>query len=328
MTPANAPSPHALWVTAPGVAEIRPVALAAMGEDTVRVRSLYGAISRGTESLVFRGEVPKSEYQRMRAPFQEGNFPAPVKYGYINVGRVEAGPEHLSGRTVFCLFPHQTHYVVPAASVTVVPDTVPASRAVLAANLETAVNALWDAGPRIGESISIVGAGAVGCLTAWLAGAIPGCRVQLIDTNADRAALAGALGVEFASPDHARDDVDLVIHASGSAVGLSTALAIAGFEATIVEMSWYGTSEVSVPLGSAFHSRRLRLQSSQVGHIATGMRARWDYRRRLALVFDLLSDPVLDILISDECRFDDLPVMLKRLSTTDDPVLCQRVIYP
>jgi len=240
---------HALayWVTGPGRGVLLKEALPAPGPGEVLVRTLYSGISRGSEALVFRGEVPVSEYERMRAPFQSGDFPAPVKYGYINVGVVEQGPSPLVGRTVFCLYPHQNRYVVPSDAVHPLPETVPPGRAILAANLETAVNGLWDCAPRIGDRISVIGAGTLGCLTAWLAGRIPGCSVELVDINPDRAQVAAALGVAFATPQQAAADADRVIHTSGNAEGLRRALELGAFEASVTELSWYGSSLVTLP---------------------------------------------------------------------------------
>lgn len=292
------------------------------------MRALHSGISRGTEVLVFRGAVPPGEYQRMRAPFQAGDFPAPVKYGYSSVGVVEAGPDDLLGRPVFCLYPHQTHYVVPREAVHPLPAGVPPARAVLAANLETAVNALWDAGPRVGDRIAVVGAGVVGLLAAWLCARIPGTTVEVVDVNPARAAVAQALGAGFALPQAAAAEADLVIHASGQAAGLATALRLAGFEATVLELSWYGTQPVAVPLGEAFHARRLRLVSSQVGHVATARRSRWDHARRLRLALALLREPVLDTLITDAAPFEALPAVLARLSGGAPSTLCHRIDYP
>ncbi len=276
---------------------------------------------------MFNGTVPASEYLRMRAPFQEGDFPFPVKYGYINVGVVEAGPEHLLGQCVFCLYPHQTRYSVPADAVTPIPAQIPASRAVLCANLETAINALWDAQPNIGDRISVVGGGVVGCLVAWLAAKIPGCEVELVDINSGRDELADRLGAHFKLPTDASDERDLVIHASATEQGLQTALKLAGFEATVLELSWYGDTAVSVPLGQAFHSRRLQLRSSQVGQIAPAQRSRWDYRRRLALAMKLLEDETLECLISGESDFQNLPETMARLTSAGKNVLCHRIRY-
>lgn len=317
----------AFWITGPGSAEIRSESLPVPGPDDVLVRTRYSGISRGTESLVFEGAVPASEYGRMRAPFQVGEFPAPVKYGYISVGRVEAGSSSLIGRDVFCLHPHQTHYVVPANAVHPLPENVAPERAVLAANLETAVNGLWDAAPRLGDRVAIVGAGTLGCLCAWLAAQIPGCRVELIDVNTARADVAAALGVQFASPDGATVEADLVMHCSGHGEGLVTALSLAGFEAKVVELSWYGERGVTLPLGSAFHARRLRLVSSQVGHVASARRARWTPSQRMALALDLLTDPRLDVLISGEDDFNDLPGVMARLSRAPGNTLCHRIRY-
>ena len=319
--------PRACWIEAPGRAAIRSTALGSCEAGQVQVRSLHSGISRGTEMLVFRGEVPASEFQRMRAPFQEGEFPAPVKYGYASVGEVEQGPDALRGRPVFCLHPHQTHYIVPVASVHPLPDGLPPARAVLAANMETALNALWDAAPRLGDRIAVVGGGVVGLLVAWLASRMPGCEVELVDIHAPRRAVAERLGIGFATPAQARADADLVLHASGSAAGLVTALGLAAFEATVVELSWYGQREVALPLGEAFHSRRLTLRSSQVGQVATAQRARWSHGRRLALALALLRDPLLDALITDHAPFDQLPAVLERLANGAPDTLCQRIDY-
>ena len=319
---------HAFWVVAPGRGEIRPEPLPDPAPGDALVRALYSGISRGTEALVFRGEVPPCEYQTMRAPFQGGDFPGPVKYGYCSVGLVEEGPADLLGRAVFCLHPHQTRYRVPAVALHLLPDGVPPGRAVLAANLETAVNGLWDAVPRLGDRIAVIGAGTLGCLVAWLAGRIPGCRVELIDLNPRRATLASALGVGFAGPEEATPDADLVIHTSGSPAGLALGLRISGFEATVVELSWYGSREVPLPLGERFHQRRLTIRSSQVGSVAAAQRARWDHRRRMGLALSLLADPILDRLVTGEDAFEALPTVQERLARDPGDPLMHRIRYP
>jgi threonine dehydrogenase-like Zn-dependent dehydrogenase len=311
---------RAFWTIAPGVGEIREEVVPAPRPGEVRVRTLYSGISRGTESLVWQGRVPASEHERMRAPFQAGTFPFPVKYGYLNVGQLAD-----SGRAVFCLHPHQTEYVVPADAVVPIPDGVAPARAVLAGNLETAINGVWDAELRVGDRVAVVGAGTVGCLVAYLAGRIPGCRVELVDVQPARARIAAALGVAFATPETARPEADVVVHASGAPAGLVTALSLAGQESTVVEMSWYGDRPVELPLGGAFHSRRLTIRSSQVGGLFAAQRARWTLRRRLELALSLLQDPALDVLIDGESRFDELPAILPRLVAGS--TLCHRLRY-
>ena len=318
---------RAFWVVAPGSGEIRAQPLRALEPGELLIRTLFSAISRGSESLVFRGEVPESEWQRMRCPFQEGEFPAPVKYGYSLVGVIEEGPVEPLGRRVFCLHPHQDRLIVPREAVIDIPENVPDRRATLAANMETAVNGLWDAAPGPGDRIAIVGAGVVGCLIATLAARLPGAKVELIDIDPARKGIAAALGCRFAAPQKARPDADLVIHASGAPEGLSTALAIAGFEATVLEMSWYGTRTVPLALGGAFHSRRLTLRSSQVGTVPASRRERWSRRRRLALALSLLRDPVFDVLLSGESEFVGLPELMPRLAASPAGVLCHTLRY-
>ncbi|HEX4194146.1 MAG TPA: zinc-binding alcohol dehydrogenase, partial [Stellaceae bacterium] len=295
--------------------------------DDVMIRTAASAISRGTESLVFRGRVPPSEYQQMRCPFQDGDFPAPVKYGYASVGVVEAGQAALQGRRVFCLYPHQDRYIVPASAVVPVPASVPDERATLAANMETAVNAMWDAGPRIGDRIAVIGAGVVGCFIASLAAKLPGTRIELIDIDRRRAPLAEALGCRFAQPDDATGECDIVFHSSASEAGLATALRLAGFEAKLIELSWYGDKQVAVPLGASFHQRRLRLISSQVGAVAPARRARRTHRDRLALALALLVDPLYDQLISGHCTLDTLPQRMAQLAAAPDGALAEIVLY-
>lgn len=318
---------NAFWVTSPGRGEIRAEVLPPLADGDVLVRALYSGISRGTESLVFNGRVPPSEHHRMRAPFQVGDFPAPIKYGYTSVGVVEQGPPSLKDRVVFALYPHQTRYVVPADAVQVVPDNIPPARAVLAANLETAINAVWDSQPQIGDRVAVIGGGTVGCLVAWLIGRIVGCRVQLVDINPRRADVARALGVSFAVPAEATQDADVVIHASASRDGLESALQLAAFESTILELSWYGDQTVAVPLGGAFHAKRLKIVSSQVGTVAPSQRARWSYGRRMRLAIELLDAASLDVLITGESSFESLPDVMPRLAAASGETITHRIRY-
>lgn len=319
--------PRAFWVVSPGHGEIRTEPRQLCEPGCVRVRALYSGVSRGTESLVFLGMVPPSEYERMRAPFQAGRFPAPVKYGYSNVGLVSEGPPPLEGRCVFCLFPHQTEYVVGADAVAALPPALPPGRAVLAANMEAALNGVWDGGVSAGDRVSVIGAGTVGCLCAWLVSGIPGCEVELVDVDPAKEEVARTLGVAFRLPGNAARRRDVVLHASGAPSGLATALDLAGFEARIVELSWYGDQSVDLPLGRAFHARRLQLRSSQVGTVAANQRARWDSRRRLAKALELLLDPRLDALITAESSFEDLPVVMGALAHRPGGTICHRVRY-
>jgi threonine dehydrogenase-like Zn-dependent dehydrogenase len=319
---------HAYWLRSPGHGEIRPVRLAEPGPGEVLVRTRYSGVSRGTETLVFRGGVPESQYAVMRAPFQEGDFPGPVKYGYLNVGVVESGPDALVGRTVFCLYPHQTAYVVPADSVVPVPEDVPATRAVLAGTVETAVNALWDAAPLVGDRVTVVGAGMVGCAVAAVLARFPGVRVELVDTDPDRASTAAALGVDFAPPPDATGGRDLVVHASATAAGLQRSLDLLAPEGTVVELSWYGDREVTLALGGAFHSGRLAIRASQVGTVSPARRTSRSYADRLALALDLLRDKAFDALLTGESRFDELPDVLSELASGARTALCQVITYP
>ena len=367
---------RALWYTKPGAVEIRNAALGPLQPGQVTIRSLFSGVSRGTERLVLSGLVPVAEHDRMRAPMQEGSFPFPVKYGYCAVGTIEAGPKPLIGRQVFCLHPHQTLFQAPLDRVTLLPEGFPPRRATLAANMETALNALWDSGAGPADRIVVVGAGIVGLLVAYLAARLPGAEVTVIDPVEARRALVESFGCSFAGPSQfpsplagevarqagglpsargagggkataktvetapppplrgtsparreEKQAADIVFHTSASEAGLATAIASAGFEATIVELSWYGDKKVAVPLGGPFHSQRLKLISSQVGHVSAGRRPRWDYPRRMQSALALLADDRLDVLLTAEIAFDDAPAKLPGLLAADAPGLAPVIRY-
>ncbi|GAB4072040.1 zinc-binding alcohol dehydrogenase [Ancylobacter sonchi] len=320
-------STRQLWCVAPKCYELRHAPLGKRHADMLAVRAIASCISRGTERLVLNGSVPVSEHQRMRAPLQKGEFPFPVQYGYQSVGIVEAGPDEWLGRAVFALHPHQDRYLLPISSALPVPDGVPPERATLAANMETALNAMWDAGAGPGDRITIVGGGVVGLLLTALAAALPGADVTLVDVRPDRAELAKSFGAAFARPGAVGDDADLVFHASASAAGLKTALAAGGFEAKIVEVSWYGDQAPPVPLGESFHSRRLQLIGSQVGSVSPLRRPRWSSARRLAKALALLDDARFDQLVTHVVPFAQAPARLPQLLAEGEDALAILLDY-
>ena len=315
-----------MWLEAVHRPLLREGSLAPSADGEAVVSARFGAISRGTERLVAAGKVPAGEQERMRAPFQEGDFSFPVKYGYAITGVVEQGPAGWTGRRVFCLYPHQSRFKVPVEALRPVPDCVPLERAVLGANMETALNIVWDAEIQPGDKVSVVGAGVVGLLCAYIASSILGTDTIVIDIDAGRAATAAKLGLSFGTPEQAPENCDVVIHASGSPDGLSVALSCAGFEARLVEASWYGDRDIAVPLGQAFHSQRLTLISSQVGHVPAHRRARWSRSRRLDLALSLLADDRLDALLTAETDLADLPGAYEDI-LRDPATLCHRIRY-
>jgi NADPH:quinone reductase-like Zn-dependent oxidoreductase len=319
------PEATAFWIDEPGAGLLRHQFVADATDGEVLVRTLHTGISRGTETSVFLGQVPTGEYDRMRAPYQQGEFPGPVKYGYLNVGLVEQGPGELLGRTVFTLFPHQSLFVVPATAVVPVPSGVPARRAVLAGAVETAVNVLWDAAPVVGDRITVVGAGMIGCCIARLANGIPGADVVLVDVEPSRAAVADRLGVQFAGPDEAPLDRDIVINASGSEAGLQLALTSVVTDGEVIEASWFGDRPVTLQLGGDFHSRRLSIRSSQVGVVAARRRGTHTTRDRLSLALDLLRDPVFDAVLGDASSWRELPEVIAVMAEGRDTGLCHTV---
>lgn len=319
---------RALWYAKKGVVELRPARLEKAPPGHATVRTLFSGISRGTERLVLEGSIGQSEWERMRAPHQEGAFPFPVKYGYCATGVVEEGPANLVGRTVFCLHPHQDVFNAPITALAPIPDDVPARRATLAANMETALNALWDSGAGPGDRIVVVGAGIVGLLVASLAARLPGATVTAVDSEQNRQSVAEALGAGFARPPQTPGDADVVFHASATSDGLNCAIGCAGVEATIVEMSWYGAKPVQAALGGPFHSRRLKLVSSQVGMVSPSRRPRWDYARRMDAALRLLADPALDQLVTEEIDFADAPRRLPQILAPGAHGLAPVIRYP
>ncbi|HET9649990.1 MAG TPA: zinc-binding alcohol dehydrogenase [Microlunatus sp.] len=313
------------WTTGPGRGELLTEPARTPGDEEVLVRTLVSGISRGTELLVHRGAVPAPVAEVMRAPFQRGTFPWPVAYGYLSVGIVEAGPPELAGRRVFCLHPHQDRYVVPAAAVTPIPDAVPTERAVLAGAVETAINAIWDATPQFGDRIAVVGAGMIGGALARLLANFPLERLELVDVNPARARLARP-PVAFVSPHDAAADCDVVFHCSASEAGLATGLGLLGFEGELIELSWYGDTTPAVPLGAAFHARRLSLRASQVGSVAPSRRARRTTADRLRLALDQLRDPGFDDFLTGRSAFSSLPATMDAIAA-DPEVLCRVVTY-
>ena len=321
---------RALWTIAPGIAELRAEALPARAPDQVLARMLASGISRGTERLVLAGKVPENQRGVMRCPLQAGDFPFPVKYGYSGVAYVAEGPAELLDKRVFCLHPHQDIFLASAAMCIPIPDAVPDHRAVLGANMETALNILWDAQPLPGEGALVIGAGVVGLLVAYLLARIPAMAVTIIDPDASRRAIAEQFGVTFAAPEAAPTDQELIIHASANPAGLRQALHCAAFEARIIEASWFGDRDVALPLGEAFHSRRLRLISSQVGAVAPAMRGRRSFGDRMAQALGLLADPALDALIGPATSFDQLPEAMPGLlnpAPGQPAPLCPLVTY-
>lgn len=326
--PAAAQSARALWYVAPGSARIQTQEIAAPAPGHLRVRTRWSAVSRGTERLVHQGLTSPEHRERMRAPMQEGDFPFPVKYGYCAVGEVEAGPAESVGRLVFALHPHQDRFVLPAEDAVLVPAQVPARRATLAANMETALNALWDSGAGAGDRIVVVGAGLIGLLITYLAARLPGAEVIALDPNPARRAVAERLGASYAQSPDSIGEADVVFHASATSAGLEAALSCCGTEASLVEVSWYGDEPVTVGLGGPFHCKRLKLISSQVGALPPARQPRWNHRRRLEKALDLLRDEKLDALITGDVAFDDLPAALPRILSGAPEDIATVVRYP
>ncbi|MFE4194496.1 zinc-binding alcohol dehydrogenase [Paenarthrobacter sp. NPDC056912] len=318
---------QAYWVTKTGHGELRSESIPKPGEGEALVRTLFSGVSRGTERVVHEGRVPTRVAERMHAPHQEGDFPGPVKYGYLSVGTVEEGPDEWRGQTVFSLHPHQDLYVVPTDQLTLIPDDVPARRAVLTGIVEVAINALWEAGPRLGDRVAVVGGGLVGGVLATLLRKYPLGRLQLVDADPDKRKLAETIEVVFALPEQAKSDNDIVFHCSASNEGLKLSLQLAGDDSDVIELSWFADKEVTLPLGEDFHARRLTIRSSQVGAVALPRRHRRTNAQRLQEAADQLRDPLFDTFLTSECQFQNLPATLAALLEQPGG-FCHVVAYP
>ena len=318
----------AYWTTGPQHGELRSEDLPVPGPGEALVRTLFSGISKGTEIVVHQGSVPLRVAAQMRAPHQEGSFPSPVKFGYLSVGVVEQGPEGWLGQKVFCLNPHQDRYVTATDQLTRIPDGVPPRRAVLTGTVETAINALWEAGPRLGDRIAVVGSGLVGGMVATLLRDFPLARLQLVDVDLERRHLADRLGIEFAHPDDAQPDCDIVFHCSASQQGLARSLQLTGDEGDVIEMSWYANRDVTLPLGEDFHARRLSIRASQVGVVAKARRHRRTNADRLDLAVSLLKDPVFDVFLTGASPFTQLPEVVQNLADGTLEALCHVIEYP
>lgn len=308
----------ALWFPRARTVELRREVLPAPGPGEVRVRALASGLSHGTEMLVYRGEVPAGTGLDLST--LRGSFAFPISYGYASVGRVVSAAEDVDaprpGDLVFVHHPHQTGYVVPASLPVILPADLPPELGVFLANVETAINVMLDAHPRLGERVVIFGQGVVGLLLTQLARRTGVERIVTVDPIPLRRELSLRVGadVSLAPGDSVaaklRDltggvGADLAVEASGNPAALAAALNCVAAEGTVVVSSWYGTKEVTLPLGEAFHRGRIRLVSSQVGSIDPALTARWNHRRRLDLARDLLPTLLLAPLITHRVPFVD-----------------------
>jgi len=310
---------QAIWMTGMRQITVRAEELPSLADDAVAVTALRSAISHGTEMLVYRGQVPAD--LALDLPTLAGSFAFPIKYGYALVGEVTACgaavTSHQVGDRVFVLHPHQTYLQVPAAQAKRIPVGIAPTTAVLAANMETAINIVHDLRPALGDVVVVVGLGVVGLLVTWLLARQQLTNLIGVDPIAERRALAQQLGANavcapgdaaavVAEATHGRG-ADGVIEVSGNPAALAGAVAVAGFEAQVVVASWYGTKAVTLDLGSHFHRSRIRLRASQVGHLAPDLLPRWDYARRMDVVWRQLAQFPAQLLISHHYHFSDAP---------------------
>ncbi len=303
---------RAVHFVAPRRVELRAVDLASPTGRRVLVATEYSGISSGTELLAYRGEMDPELPLDETLGALAGTFAYPFRYGYSAVGRVLRPAGALrEGQLVFAFHPHQDRFVVDACQAVPV-DGVDPRTATLYPLVETALQVCLDAAPRLGETVVVVGLGAVGILVAALLGRA-GAGVLGSEPLAARRATATAFGVRAVAPDQLGEAVaretggrgaDLLVEASGNPEALAWSLALLAHEGVALVCSWYGTKPAVLPLGAAFHRRRLAIRSTQVSTLPAALTARWDRRRRAELAWRLVGELPLPVLATHEFPFE------------------------
>ena len=271
---------------------------------TVLVKTIYSGISKGTEKLISSKMVSKNQFELMQAPFQKGNFNLPIKYGYINVGKIINGPKNLINKNIFSLYPHQTIYEIPIKNINLLPkDNL--KKYVLVANMETAINIFWDCSANKNDKILIFGLGTVGLLTAFFFKLKNYKKIYVYDSNINKKKYCNLLRLNFINLKQAKD-FNIIINTTSNYKVLEKSMSILVNEGKIVEASWYGSKKGYLSLGDYFHSRRLKLISSQVSKIPNHMKNKYDYKKRLKLAINSLKHKKLEKLITSESNFFNL----------------------
>ena len=301
----------ALWHNSDFTSELKEEKNSKIDIDQIEVKSLFSLISTGTERLVASGEVPVSSFEFMAVPYMKGNFSFPIKYGYSLVGKVTSVGK-LYGKIVHLLHPHQGKCLVKEVDVMIVPDEIPAKRATLASNVETALNAIWDAEISIGDKVLIAGFGMIGSLLARVLSFMPEVEIVIMEKDANRVKMVQKMGFTFID-DPEPSYFDVAFNTTSNEKALQIAIQSVGLEGKIIEMSWYGTKNVNINLGADFHYHRKQIISSQVSKIPSDKQSRWDYKRRKEVVFKLLKSPLFDEHITDVLTFAETPAFFDKL---------------
>jgi len=307
---------NTLWHLSKSQSAILSINQTKRKETDVEIKSLYSLISTGTERLVAAGQVPISLHQKMRVPYMKGHFTFPLKYGYSLVGEVQSEGAW-QGQLVHLMHPHQDRLWVEEAALTLIPKGLSPKVATLASNMETALNAVWDSQVTVGDRVVIIGFGMIGALVTRLLSLLPAVQVYVVEVNEYRQELVQEMGFNLLPK--GMQDFDCSFHTSASSSGLQQAIDLVGEEGTIIELSWYGARETTVQLGGNFHYQRKRIISSQVGQISSTKIARWTYKRRKKLVFDLLKNPVFEAHLTQELSLSEAPAFFEQLRTGELP---------
>lgn len=301
-------SAESFWIRKKNNSFIKKHSISIPQNNEVLVKTIYSGISYGTEKIVYSGNVPKSQRSLMRCPYQEGEFGSNVKYGYMNVGKVMNGPSKLVNRYVYTLYPHQTQYVLPLEELTFIPKLIPIKRCLLTANMETAINAMWDTLPTCGDKILIIGAGIVGFLMAYILMTIIGIEILLIDTDKEKSKIAKIFGIKFSCSIPKSYNANIIYECSGNPSVIDILSSHVNDETVICIMSWYGNSVSNINFGNEFFSKRTKILFSQVAKVSHNRDKYWNNKKRKDLAISLLNDDKLDNLIEkDMISFHDLP---------------------
>ncbi len=311
---------HALWHVDPAHSVLRQQTLGKLTPGECLVKTRFSMVSLGTERLVCKGGMSPEAYGPMTVPYMQGAFSFPLTYGYSLTGEVIDGPQEWLGERVHAMHPHQDLCVIHSHDLTVVPGNVPLDRAVLASNLETAVNGVWDGQPIMGQRVLVIGYGLIGALIAHLVKPIPGIELHIHDIRGSRKELAIANGHHvWDAAESQPGDYDLIFHTSASSAGLQFAIDHTREEGRVIEMSWYGNQTVNLDLGASFHYGRNRIISSQVSRIASPALPHFDHHRRKSLIFQLLADDAYHKFLGEGIVFDQSPSFFSDLRKNSFP---------
>ena len=314
---------QSFWIKKKNNSYIKDHSINQAGKNELLIQTKYSGISYGTERVVYTGSVPDSQRELMRCPYQEGNFGSDVKYGYMNIGKVIDGPPGFKGKYVYTLFPHQTYYILDKTEVTLIPESIPLKRCLLTANMETAINGMWDTLPSCGDKILVIGSGVVGFLMAYILKSIPGSEILLVDSDSKKNKYSKLFNINFKN----KYKANIIYECSGNAKILDGLSKHVKDEAIICILSWYGDNISKVKFGEEFLSKRIKIIFSQVSKVSHNRSQYWDNVKRRELAIKMLNDDRLDNLIEKKIiKFSKLPLFFSQMNNKQS-FFCKVVDY-